>query len=188
MLLMVNVGVDSLKFGIQGHITVYELLVRIKVYQYSGQAFLELRSKLVIQVQLKTVYRYLSFTSKVQEDRLEFGERLVRLHNQPTIAILGIIDLVQVNVDRGKVLDHISSSNKAQRRAVIESGNQVLLYVSSNTIEYVEHLVLLYSKVVGVGSQLTFDLDDLVIKSRIFSVRQRYRVRQLLRVVGRRSI
>ncbi len=188
MLLTVNAGVDSLEFSIQGHTTVYELLVHIKVHQYGSQAFLELRSKLVVQVQLKTVYGYLSFASKIQEDHLEFGERLVRLYDQPTIAISGITDLVRVDVDRGKVLDHISSSDKAQRRAVVESGNQVLLYVSSSTIEYVEHLVLLYSKVVGVSSQLAFDLDNPAIESRIFSVRQRCRVRQLLRVVGRRSI
>ena len=61
------------------------------------------------------------------------------------------MDLVQVNVDRGKVLDHIGGSNKAERRAVVKLGNQVLLCVSSGTIKYVEHLVLLYSKVVGVG-------------------------------------
>ena len=61
------------------------------------------------------------------------------------------MDLVQVNVDRGKVLDHISGSDKAQRRAVVKSRNQVLLCVSSGTIKYIEHLVLLCSKVVSVG-------------------------------------
>ena len=61
------------------------------------------------------------------------------------------MDLVQVNIDRGKVLDHIGSSNKAQRRAVVESGNQVLLSVSSSMIKHVEHLVLLCYKVVSVG-------------------------------------
>ena len=77
---------------------------------------------------------------------------MVRLHDQPTIAISGITDLVRVDVDRDKVLDHIDGSSEAERRAVIESGNQVLLYISSSTIEYIEHLVLLYSKVVSVSS------------------------------------
>ena len=50
LLLTVNTGVDSLKFSIQGHATVHKLLIRIKVHQYSGQAFLEWRGKLVIKV------------------------------------------------------------------------------------------------------------------------------------------
>ena len=49
------------------------------------------------------------------------------------------------------MLDHISGSDKAQRRAVVKLRNQVLLCVSSGMIKYVEHLVLLCSKVVGVG-------------------------------------
>ena len=62
------------------------------------------------------------------------------------------MDLVQVDVDRGKVLDHIGSSDEAERGSVVKSGDQVLLCVSSGTIKYIEHLVLLYSKVVGVSS------------------------------------
>ena len=49
------------------------------------------------------------------------------------------------------MLDYISGSSEAERRAVVKSGNQVLLCVSSGIIKYVEHLVLLCSKVVGVG-------------------------------------
>ena len=49
------------------------------------------------------------------------------------------------------MLDYISGSDKAQRGAVVKSGNQVLLCVSSGMIKYIEHLVFLYSKVVGVG-------------------------------------
>ncbi len=50
------------------------------------------------------------------------------------------------------MLDHIDGNSEVERRAVVKSGNQVLLSVSSSMIEYVEHLVLLYSKVVGVSS------------------------------------
>ena len=50
------------------------------------------------------------------------------------------------------MLDHIGSSDEAERGSVVKSGDQVLLCVSSGTIKYIEHLVLLYSKVVGVSS------------------------------------
>ena len=61
------------------------------------------------------------------------------------------MDLVWVNIDRGKVLNYISSSSEVDRRVVVKLGNQVLLSVSSSTIKHIEHLVLLYSKVVSVS-------------------------------------
>jgi hypothetical protein len=79
------------------------------------------------------------------------------------------------------MLYHLINRYKANRRFILKFSLKVILGISYNLTKDIEHLGFFKEKIVVINTELSSYLNPLILKSRVYPIRQWQGVRELSR-------
>ena len=106
----------------------------------------------------------------MKEGGLKESEGLSGFHSEVSIFVLGVSNLVGVNVNGGEMLQHLSKGDKTDWRVLIEAREEVSLGVAERSAEDVFYFILFGREIVSVSSQLSLYLYLLALKGRVHPI------------------
>ena len=88
------------------------------------------------------------------------------------IFIPGILYFIWVNIDSSQILYYLINGYKLNRRIILKLNLKVLLGVPYSSTKDIEHFSFFKKEIVIVNTELSLYLNPLILKNRVYPVRQ----------------